>query len=177
MGLWPFEFDATSYWDPGVAVKATLKLPKTWYNLGADLQLGAGFRVGGGLLFKSDDPSITATLSGTSSVEIGGTDYEATQVSELVGTIDSKSRAPYALIGFGNQTSTGIGLFLDLGVAFLGDSPVTLAATKGDPTLINSDDFKDRLRLEQATIEDDLPTWARKYWPILNLGIKVGLGR
>jgi hypothetical protein len=63
---------------------------------------------------------------------------------------------------------------MDFGVAFMGDAPVTLTATKG--ALINDPTFKQQLEAERAKLENDLPTWAKKYWPILNVGLKVGLG-
>lgn len=176
LGLLPIEMDATSFWDVGEDVQADLKLPEKWYNIGADLYLGGGFRLGGGMLFKPDDPTITGSLTGSASIEIGGTTYTASDVAEVVGSLDSKDSAPYVLIGFGKHTSTGIGLFLDLGVAFLGDPEVTLEATKGNPTIINSAEFQSRLRQEEQSLNDDLPTWAKKYWPILNLGIKFGFG-
>ena len=175
IGLMPLEIDPTSFWDPGTDVDATLKLPKTWYNIGADLYLGGGFRIGGGMLFKPDDPTITGSLTGSASIEIGGTTYTATDVAEVKGTLKSKSSAPYALIGFGKHTKTGIGLFLDVGVAMLGDPQVSLEATKGNPTVINSATFQSRLRTEEQNIEDDVGTYL-KYWPIINLGIKIGVG-
>lgn len=175
LGLMPLTTDATRFWDVGNDVKADLTLPKTWYNIGADLYLGGGFRIGGGMLFKPDDPTIDGTLTGTASIEIGGQTYTASQVAGVTGTLDSKNQAPYVLIGFGKHTSAGIGLFLDLGVAFLGDPAITLEAT-GDPTVINSAEFQSRLAQERQNLDNDLPTWAKKYWPILNLGLKFGLG-
>jgi len=175
IGLMPLELDPTSFWDPGTDVDATLKLPKTWYNIGADLYLGGGFRIGGGMLFKPDDPTLTGSLTGTASIDIGGTTYTATDVAEVKGTLVSKSSAPYFLIGFGKHTKTGIGLFLDLGVAMLGDPEVQLEATKGNPTVINSATFQSRLRAEEQSIQDDVGTYL-KYWPILNIGIKLGVG-
>lgn len=175
LGLMPIERDASSFWDVGNDVDVTIKLPEKWYNVGLDLYLGGGFRIGGGMLFKPDDPTVTGTLTTTGSIEIGGQTYTGTEVANVVGSIDSKSQAPYAIIGFGRHTKSGIGLFLDLGMAYLGDSPVTLTAS-GNPTVTNSPEFKTRLAQEQQNLEDDLPTWARKYWPILNAGIKFGIG-
>ncbi len=175
IGLLPVELKNPSFWEPGADVDATLKLPKTWYNIGADLYLGGGFRVGGGMLFKPDDPSLTGSLTGSASIDIGGTTYTATDVAEVKGTLKSKSSAPYVLIGFGKHTKTGIGLFLDLGVAMLGDPEVSLEATKGNPTVINSAAFQTRLRAEEQTIEDDFGSYL-KLWPILNIGIKLGVG-
>jgi hypothetical protein len=175
IGLMPLELKNPSFWEPGTDVDATLKLPKTWYNIGADLYLGGGFRVGGGMLFKPDNPSLTGSLTGSASIDIGGTTYTASDVAEVKGTLESKKSAPYALIGFGKHTKTGIGLFLDLGVAMLGDPQVSLEATKGNPTVINSATFQSRLRTEETNIEDDIGSYL-KFWPILNIGIKLGVG-
>jgi hypothetical protein len=175
IGLLPVELKNPSFWEPGADVDATLKLPKTWYNIGADLYVGGGFRIGGGMLFKPDDPTLTGSLTGSASIDIGGTTYTATDVAEVEGTLKSKSSAPYVLIGFGKHTKTGIGLFLDLGVAMLGDPEVSLEATKGNPTVINSAAFQTRLRQEEQTIEDDFGSYL-KLWPILNIGIKLGVG-
>jgi hypothetical protein len=176
IGLMPLELDPTSFWDPGTNVNANLKLPETWYNVGVDLYLGGGgFRIGGGMLFKPDDPTITASLESTASINIGGTTYTGTDVAEVLGTLNSKDQAPYVLIGFGKHTSTGIGLFLDLGVAMLGEPEVTLEATSGNPAVINSNEFKSRLASEAASIESDVGTYL-KFWPILNLGVRFGIG-
>ncbi|HSG09858.1 MAG TPA: hypothetical protein VLA36_15970 [Longimicrobiales bacterium] len=176
MGLLPIERDASGYWDVGNNVDLTLKMPDTWYNVGLDLYLGSSFRVGGGMLFKPDNPTVTATLASSASIELDGVTYDGSDVGEVIGTVDSKSQAPYVIVGFGKHTASGIGLFLDLGLAFLGESPVTLEATKGNAAVINSPAFQNGLRQEEMNLEEDLPTWAREYWPILNLGIKIGIG-
>ena len=152
-------------------IDVTLKLPKTWYNIGLDLYLGGSFRVGAGMLFKSDDPSLTGDFTGN--VDIGGQDFTAAQLGTLTGTLDSKDSAPYALIGFGKHTTQGIGLFLDLGLAFTGEPVVTLDANGG--TYSDQAELRRRLDLEETNLENDLGTYL-KYWPIFNLGIKIGLG-
>ena len=173
IGLMPLELDATDAFDSN-GVDATLELPKTWYNIGLDLYLGGGFRVGGGMMFKPDDPTLTGTLTGSASIEIGGVTYTATDVASVKGALVSKSSAPYALIGFGRHVKPGIGLFLDLGVAFMGDPDVQLTAT-GNSTVVNSPEFQSRLRTEEQNVEDDLGKYLN-YWPILNLGLKFGIG-
>lgn len=167
LGLLPFE-PSTTIDD----IDFTLTLPKTWFNLGADLYVGGGFRVGGGILFKSDDPELEGEITGT--VEIGDETYSSAQVESLSGVLDSNDQAPYALIGFGRHTASGVGLFLDLGVAFLGEPEVGLSAS-GDPAIVNSSEFQAELRAEERTIEDDAGSYL-KLWPILNLGVKIGLG-
>lgn len=174
IGLVPLEVDATSILDIGEDVEATLTLPKTWFNVGADLYLGSGFRIGGGMLFKPDDFEASGTLrSGT--IEIGDDTYEIDEVSRVTMTVDAKEQAPYALIGFGKHTRTGVGLFLDLGVAFLGERAIVLTA-EGNPAIVNSPQFQAELEKERQNIDEDLPKWVGKYWPIINLGIKVGVG-
>jgi len=178
VGLMPLEIKNPSFWEPGADVDATLELPKTWMNIGADFYLGGGFRIGGGMLFKPDNPTLTGSLTGTASIDIGGTTYTATDVAEVVGTLNSKKQAPYALIGFGKHTSTGIGLFLDLGVAMLGDANVTLEATEGTATNPSSPLYgplQSRLRDEEQKIEDDFGQYL-KFWPIINIGLKLGIG-
>ena len=174
IGLLPLEVDPTSLWDLGEGVSATLKLPDKWYNIGVDFYLGSSFRIGGGMLFKPDDPTITGTLTGSASINIGGQTYTVEDVTGITGKFASNNRAPYALIGFGKHTSSGIGLFLDLGVVLLGEPNLHLTAT-GNSSLINSSDFQTRLRTEEQSLEDRAGTYL-KYWPILNLGLRVGIG-
>jgi hypothetical protein len=177
VGLWTVNIDATGFWEPGTGVSASLKLPKTWYNVGVDLYPTSGdFRVGGGMLYKPDNPTVVATADPTASVEIGGTTYTGADVGEVEGALVSKKSAPYVLLGFGRHTRKGIGLFLDLGVAFLGEPSVELKATRGNDAVINSAEFQNALRQESANLESDLPTWAKKYWFIASVGIKLGLG-
>ena len=153
---------------------AKLKLPKTWYNIGLDVYLGRTFRIGGGMLYRPDDPRITATLPPGGSVDIGDQTYTGADVSEVVGSLDAKNSAPYVTIGVGQHTRTGTGLFLDLGLAFLGDSHVSLEATKGG--LIGDPIFQQQLAIEEQNLENDLPNWAKKYWPIASLGLRIGIG-
>jgi len=165
-GLMPFE--------PSVTIddlEVTLKLPKQWYNVGLDLYIGGGLRIGGGMLFKSEDPSLTGTF--TTSQDIGGRDFTPGELGTLTGVLDSEDQAPYALIGFGKHTSSGIGLFLDLGAAFVGDPNITLAASGG--TFSDQGELTSRLAAEATSLEDSAGTYL-KIWPIINIGIKIGVG-
>ena len=167
IGVTPFEPTVTID-----DIPFTLTLPDRWITIGADIYLGGTFRIGGGMLFKSGDPMLAGEITG--STTIGDVTYTSTEVSQLTGTLDSKDRAPYVLLGFGKHTSTGIGLFLDLGVAFLGESEVALAAT-GDPAVVNSPEFQAELRKQETNIEDDLGQYI-KMWPILSIGVRIGVG-
>ena len=166
IGFMPLEPSATIS-----DIDFTLKLPETWYNVGLDLYLTNSLRVGGGMLFKSEDPSLEGDFTGT--VDIGGLDFSPGELGTLTGVLDSADKAPYVLIGFGKHTSQGVGLFLDLGVAFTGDPDVQLDASGG--TYSNQAELRSRLDIEEQNLEDDFGIYLR-YWPILNIGIRIGVG-
>ncbi len=155
-------------------IEFTLTLPEKWITIGADLYLGSSFRIGAGMLFKPDDPTLVGDITGSTSVEIGDVTYTASDVAQLTGTLDSKDQAPYVLIGFGRHTASGIGLFLDLGAAFIGEPEVGLAAT-GNSVVVNSAEFQSELRKQETNIEDDLGSYI-KVWPILDIGLRIGIG-
>jgi len=154
-------------------IEFTVTLPEKWISIGADIYLGGTFRIGAGMLFKPDDPTLTGEIVG-GSVQIGDVTYTSTDVAQLTGTLDSKDSAPYVLIGFGKHTSTGIGLFLDLGAAFIGEPVVSLDAT-GNSTLIGTSEFQAELRKQEINIENDLGSYI-KVWPIINIGLRIGVG-
>ena len=152
-------------------VSVVLTLPESWYNVGIDLYLNGSFRIGGGILFKPDDPTITGAFE--DEVEIGGRTFTSAEIGTLTGQVLSEDRAAYVLIGFGKHTSSGIGLSLDVGAAFLGNPSVTLAAEGG--TFPDQAELDARLELEAQAFEEDMKAYL-KIWPILSLGIRIGIG-
>lgn len=166
MGLTNLEVSTTF---DGVEVE--LQLPKTWYNVGLDLYLNGALRIGGGLLFKPDDPQLVGVLE--ESVDIGGRTFTPSEIGTLTGSIASEDQAPYLLIGFGKHTDSGFGLSLDIGAAFTGDPRVTLDAQGG--TFSDQAELQARLDQEARNFEGDMKTYLR-IWPILSLGLRLGLG-
>jgi hypothetical protein len=148
----------------------TAELP-TWYNVGLDFYLNGALRLGGGMLFKPSDATLRAVF--TQDQEIGGQTFTPDEIGTLVGVIDSRQQAPFFLIGFGKHTTPGVGLYIDLGVAFLGESDFTLDAIGGT---VDSDTgpLRDALDREAQEFEDDAGAYLR-LWPILNLGIRIGV--
>ena len=142
-----------------------------WFNVGVDVYLGGSFRIGGGVLFKSDDPRVEGNF--TTDQDIGGRSFTPAELGTLTGVLSSRDRAPYALIGFGNHISSGIGLFLDLGVAFLGEPEINLYATEG--TFLDRAELNSRLAAEARDWEESAGSYLN-YWPIFNLGVRIGLG-
>lgn len=165
VGVMPFEFTGT--FDD---IEMTLELPSTWYNVGVDLYLTGVVRIGAGLMVKSEDPTLSATP--TEPLEVGSQTFSPDQIGTLSGTLDSGRQAPYVLIGFGKHTR-GIGLTLDLGVAFQKETRVTLDASGG--TLSEDPGFRAELEAEARSFEEDLPTYI-DLWPVLSLGVRIGLG-
>jgi hypothetical protein len=148
------------------------ELPK-WYNVGADIYLNGAMRVGGGLLFKGDDPRLTADF--TADQELGGQMFTAQEIGTLVAVIDSNEKVPYALIGFGKHTAPGVGLFVDFGVAFMG-APRFRLSTEGGTLADDAGPLRTALDAEAAEFEADAGRYL-EFWPILSLGLRVGLGQ
>ena len=150
-----------------------LALPRAFYTVGADIEIG-NFRIGGGMLYKGDDPHYAIRLGDGATIDIGEGTYTAPEVTQLTTTLFSDAWAPYALVGFGQHTSSGLGLFLDVGVAFLDHPELSMSAT-GDGSVLRSRGFRDDLHAEQQSVRKDMGDLVN-FWPILNLGIRYGIG-
>jgi hypothetical protein len=140
-------------------------------TLGMDLHPGGGsFRLSGGLLIQSGALSIEGTPTGN--VELGDDFYTPAEVGTLRGEIAGADVAPFLAFGFGRHGTSGVGLFLDLGGAFMGDPTVSLSASgeaRDDP------DLQAGLRAEEAHVREDVDLYGR-FYPIVSLGIRIGLG-
>ncbi len=172
-GLLDVEADLTSV--SGLADNRTgiLALPRAIYTIGADLEIG-NFRIGGGMMHKSEDPWYAITLRDEARISIGERSYAHPQVTRVKATLRSDPWAPYALVGFGQHRSSGLGLFLDVGVVFLDRSHLSISAS-GEGSVLRSRSFREDLRAETASVRDELGDLVN-YWPILNLGIRYGIG-
>ncbi|MGE0160234.1 MAG: hypothetical protein AB7T31_12560 [Gemmatimonadales bacterium] len=161
-------------WEPETSldeIDVTAKLP-TWYSAGLDLYLNGALRLGAGVLLKPDDPTLSAVF--TQNQEIGGQTFTPQEIGTLVGVVDSKDHVPYVLVGFGKHTAAGSGLFLDIGVAFMGEPDFQLDAVDGSLSS-QSGPLRDALDDEEQRFEDDAGAYLR-FWPILNLGFRIGVG-
>ena len=166
MGLMPLEPSMTLS-----DIDVTFELP-TWYNVGVDLYVTSAMRLGAGFLFKSDDPRFTGVF--TTDQDIGGQTFTPQEIGTLIAVIDSEGQVPYALIGFGNHTAPGVGLFLDVGVAFLGAPDFRLSA-EGGTLSDDSGPFRTALDAEAAQFEEDAGRYL-EFWPIVSLGLRIGIG-
>lgn len=173
-GLLPLTVNVARYYDIDGVDQAKIELPGNWVTAGADLALGGFFRIGAGVLYKPGDFKTTVAFAADSSVTIGGQSYDPSEITALEGSYSSRATAPFALIGFGTRAPGGFGVFVDLGVAFVGDASLGFSA-KGEEAVIASSDFQDALEREERRIEDKAGRYL-KYWPILNVGLRFGFG-
>ena len=105
VGLTPIEA-SLSFSD----IKFTVELPSTFTIAGIDFfSAASGFRPGGGVTLKLDDPAITGEFTGT--VDIGNRTYAADQVGMFSCGGENRSLAPYVMVGLGRHASGGTGCF------------------------------------------------------------------
>jgi len=169
--LLPLAFDLTPAFRLADDLSARLALPKAFYTLGAAWERGI-LRFGAGLLYKRDDPRLVIELGDGASVKIGNGRYTALQITELTATLRSNPWASYMLVGLGEHNATGLDIFVDLGVAFLNEPELVLAA-RGESGLLRSRLFRDDLSAEQFRVRRDLGDLV-DYWPIVSFGIRYG---
>jgi hypothetical protein len=165
LALMPFEFESTID-----DIDFTVELPDSWYNIGLDFYPAESFRIGGGILFKSEGPTLTGAP--TVPVDIGGVEYTPEELGTLHGSLVSGDTAPYVLVGFGKHTSRGFGLFVDLGVAFLGDPEIELDAQGG--SYPDQAELRRQLDLQETELEDEAGQYL-SYYPFLSVGVRFGL--
>jgi hypothetical protein len=161
-GVVPYELEQ-EVGDVKYNVEPTSQLP----NIGVDLRLGM-IRFGGGLMFFQDSTMLEGTPTGT--VTFGGTQYSGSQIGTVNGSLDHGSAVPYGIIGFGNPSGTGFGMFLDLGAAFT--KKPDLQVTASGPIASNAQ-FRADLEEERQKIQDSLDKYF-KVWPIISLGFRFG---
>ena len=173
-GLAGFDADVTTVFGLDDNRRGSLAVPRSMYTLGLDFSVG-NFRLGGGVLYKERDPVYALDLGRGAQIDIGSSTYTQPEVTQLTTTLVSKEWAPYALVGLGQPVARGIGLFLDVGVAFLGESELAMSAT-GEGSVLASRRFRRDLSTEQRNLREDAGDLVR-YWPILSLGVQFGFGK
>ena len=165
VGLVPMDYDGE--WSD---IDWTLDLPSSFITAGLDFfPTGGEFRLGGGILYKPDQPELEGRFTGT--VDIGGRTYTGAEVGALAGPIETGEVAPFLAVGWGSMASSGFGLYVDAGVAFQKEPDLQLSATG---PVSASAQFQQDLAREQQDVEDDIR--ALRFWPILNVGLRIGIG-
>lgn len=132
-----------------------------------DLYLAGPFRFTGGLVYSPNDFALRGRS--TSNVDLNGTQYLASAVGTLTGTIVTNDLSPYLGLGLGNLARSRFGFFLDLGVAFHGTPGFTLTADGPASSLLQ---FQSDLTAEAQSIQDDLESIT--IYPVVTLGFSIG---
>jgi hypothetical protein len=168
-GIGSFFFDFEGDYD---GVEYTVTPPSFTGTLGLDFYpTGGSFRFMAGIMFRGGDFEMeSGDLSQAGGIEIGDNEYD--EPGTLSGTLATRSAAPFLGLGFGRHTTGGFGVFLDLGVAFVGKPDVELTA---QGPIASVPGFQEDLEKEVQNLEDDAAPYLR-YWPVLNLGVKIPLG-
>jgi hypothetical protein len=151
-------------------VPVRIDLPGLWFDVGLDYYLNDQFRLGAGMVLKPDDPVLRGEFEG--SVDIGGQVLTPDEVGTLTGVVDMDDQTVYALIGFGRHSDDGLGLFVDAGAAVFRSPSISLSATDGT---LPADQLAPLLDAESRAFENDMKTYLR-VWPILSIGLRLGLG-
>ncbi len=147
--------------------------PKTLSTIGVDLYPGAGsFHLSGGVLMGAQTTTLTGTYTGTTT--INGRQYQGSQLGTIVGDFKTSNAAPFVGLGFGRHAAPGIGLFLDLGVAFMGDPKFTLVSNNNSIPPAQKAQFDADLEAQRVKVQDDLNKYA-KLFPMVNIGLRIGL--
>jgi hypothetical protein len=164
-----------TYNDAFEGVNYEVTAPERIWNVGVDVYpLGGGLRLSAGVLNR---PSIDLEANGQQSATIGGRQY--TGNLDIQGSLtNEKETAPYATIGFGRASGRGVGFFVDVGAAFVGEGEINLTGsctetTTGQPC----PEFDQRLQQEEDEANAQLDDFGSfvKVHPILQIGIRIGL--
>ncbi len=179
-GLLPIKLDAAKHFEIDGVASATLELPKNWYTVGADFSLGGLFRIGGGLLYRPNEVVAEVTLDEGAGIDLGGIKYSYGKagLKGIKGTQTSRKAMPYAMSSLSVGGASGLGLFLDLGVAFAGEPEASLKSILIPGTDVPQsllDELESNLKKEEDRFVKEAAKYL-KYWPILSVGVRFGLG-
>jgi hypothetical protein len=163
LGWLPIEYHGTY-----AEQRYRIEPPGTYLTVGADLTLLGPLRLMGGFLRRSEPVRFDADLEGESRVG----DQTYTAEGRLQGEVRSATTAPYLGLGLGRTVGSGLGVYLDLAVAFTGDPELDLDASG---PITEAPGFQADLERERTRAQAELDAYYR-YWPVISLGVRIGLG-
>lgn len=140
---------------------STISLLANFHPFAGSFRLTAGAMINSNELKMAADPAAT--------YDIGGTTYTNAEVGTLKGVVDFKRIAPYAGVGWGHSSGTGIGFTLDIGVLMQGSPNVDLSATGG--TLASDPTFQAELAQEESDAEKDIKGF--NMYPVVAAGVNI----
>lgn len=133
---------------------------------------GGSFRVSGGVYWLDHDAILTATP--TSNIDVGGQTFTPSEVGSLRSDIQhGRDWGPYLGIGWGNAADDNfmdlpiaVGLSLDLGLIYVGESSVSMRQVGGTTNISQSS-----LDQEARDIEDKLNDY--EFFPVATIGLHI----
>ncbi len=149
----------------GINYDATLDLDTVYGTANFRFPLSP-FRVTAGLFSNGNELSLVSDDTGT--FEIGGTNYNASDVGTITSTTSFGSTAPYLGFGYDFTVLGRVGLIFDVGVLWQGDPEVSVTA---DGPIATQQAFLDSLEAERLELEDEVSDY--KAWPVVSLGFVV----
>ncbi len=151
---------STDLEEDDIEYDGTLKLRSAglladWYPFGGRFRLSAGGFYNGNEF----------SGSARGELDVGDNTYDD---ARLDAEVDWRSFAPYLGIGWGNAVAGGrLTLTSDIGVLFTGSPSVSVDGTTGDANV--DDQFRDDLREEERSLEDDLDSV--QYYPVISISL------
>jgi hypothetical protein len=127
--------------------------------------LKGSFRLSAGALYNGNNLEAYATNPGT--INVGGVDFNSTQIATVSSDIEFNTVAPY--LGFGWDTTFGdedggFGFSCEAGALFQGEASASLSATGTAAAAAAA-----QLAAEEAELEDSLSEFT--IYPVISFGI------
>ena len=135
--------------------------------------LGGGFRLTGGVYYVDLSLTADAKLTSDKSYTIGGNTYTAQELGTWKGSVEWKTLAPYAGLGYGSGSGNepGFGFSCDLGALYIGKSSVHFdpSASMRQAAADHGYDLQSDVKKE----EDEVKSYADKvqFWPVISFGV------
>lgn len=136
----------------------------------ADLELGYGFRISGGVVFGNNKVDVNGKASG-GSYTINGNTYAASNIGSFTGRIKlGNGAAPYLGLGYGMIGKKGFGFYADLGAMYAGKPSTTLDITCGSAlSAAQCTQLRTDADAERQKVQDKADGF--KWYPVVNIGL------
>lgn len=149
----------------------TILVPTTTFQAGVDFRLIGPLKLIGGAIYRTEDLAFRADVDGD--FELGGQIFNTGQPGTVTASLAQADLLPYAGIGIGGLVGSGIGIYLDVALAFSSDADVVVTASDN---LNSIPGLQQALQDEADAFLEDVPSFADNLYPVVQLGVRIGLG-
>lgn len=134
-----------------------------------------GFRLSGGLYYVDLTLKAKAKLADEKKYTIGDHEYSGKDLGTWKGTVEWKTLAPYAGLGYGTGSGNepGFGFSFDLGALYIGKARVNFEAPDSayQTAAANKYDLQADIDKEENEVKDDIYKYTKGFWPVISLGV------